>query len=80
MPHTETRVRRHPSTSRLFGFAVNATETAIAAFTTWQRAVSRCRKIADLTPDRLRDIGHAEPPAPMLEVKAGLITTLESLR
>jgi hypothetical protein len=80
MPHTETRVHRDPSRSRLFGFAVKATATAIAALTTWQRAVSRRRAIADLPPEQLEDIGHAQPPAPVLEVKAGLITILKSLR
>jgi hypothetical protein len=80
MPHTETRIRHHPSRERLLGFALKASATAMAALITWQRAVSRRWAIADLPPEQLKDIGHAEPPAPVLEVKAGLITTLKSLR
>jgi len=80
MPHTETRVRPHLSRARLFGFVLKATATAVAALKTWQRAILRRRAIADLPPEQLKDIGHAEPPAPVLEVKAGLITTLKSLR
>jgi hypothetical protein len=65
---------------RLLGFVLKTTATAIAALKIWQRAVSRRRAIADLTPDQLRDVGHAETPAPVLEVKAGLITNLISMR
>jgi len=79
MPHTETRVRRQLSRA-LSVFALQTTATAIAALKSWQRTISRRRAIADLPPDRLHDIGHAEPPAPVLEVKAGLITILKSLR
>ena len=56
------------------------TAAAIAALKTWQRTVSRRRAIADLPSDRLKDIGHAKAPAPVLEVKAGLITNLMSVR
>ena len=35
---------------------------------------------ADLTPDQLKDIGHAEAPLPTFNVKAGLITNLMSMR
>jgi hypothetical protein len=80
MAHSETRVDRHSSRVRLLGLVLKTTATAIAARRTWQRTVSRRRSIADLTPDRLRDIGHAEAPAPVLEVKAGLITNLISMR
>jgi hypothetical protein len=76
MPRTET----YPSTVRLLGFVLKATATAIAAFKTWQRTDRRRRAIADLSPDQLRDIGHAETPAPALEDKAGLTTTLLSMR
>jgi hypothetical protein len=80
MPHMETRVRHHSLRVRLLGFVLKTTATAIAALKNWQRTVSRRRAIADLPPEQLRDIGHAETPAPVLEVKAGLITTLISMR
>jgi hypothetical protein len=75
MARTKTRVGRH--SSRL---VLKTTATAVAALETWQWTVSRRRAIQDLTPDQLRDIGHAEAPAPVLEVKAGLITNLISMR
>ncbi len=76
MAHTQNRVDSH----RLLGLVLKTTATAIAALKTWQRTVSRRRAIADLTSDQLRDIGHAEAPAPVLEVKAGLVTNLKSMR
>ncbi|MEZ2130749.1 MULTISPECIES: DUF1127 domain-containing protein [unclassified Sinorhizobium] len=80
MPHTETCPRHHSSRVHLLGFVLKTTATAIAALKVWQRTISRRRAIADLSPDQLRDIGHAEAPMPVLEVKAGLITNLMSMR
>jgi hypothetical protein len=80
MPHTETRIRLHVSRVRLSGLMLKTAATAAAALKTWQRIISRRRAIADLPPEQLEDIGHAAPPAPVLEVKAGLITILKSLR
>lgn len=79
MAHTETRLGSR-SAVRLLGLVLKTTATAIAALKTWQQTVSTRRAIADLTPDRVTDIGHAEAPAPVLEVKAGLITNLMSMR
>jgi hypothetical protein len=69
-----------PRAARLLGLVLKTTATAIAALRAWQQTVSRRRAIANLTADQLRDIGHAEPPVPVLEVKAGLITNLISAR
>jgi hypothetical protein len=80
MARTETRVGRHSSRVRLLELVPKTTATAIAVLKGWERTVSRRRAIADLTPDRLRDIGHAEACAPVFEVKAGLITNLTSMR
>ena len=80
MAHTKTRVDRHSSRGRLLGLVVKIASTAIATRKTWQRTVTRRRAIADSTADRLRDIGYVEPPAPVLEVKAGLVTNLISMR
>jgi hypothetical protein len=80
MPHTETRIRLHVSRARLSGYALKTAATAVVILKTWQRAILRRRAIADLPPEQLEDIGHAGPPAPVLEVKAGLITILKSLR
>nr|WP_292523584.1 DUF1127 domain-containing protein [Mesorhizobium sp.] len=52
----------------------------IAAFRGWRRTVARRRALADLTPDQLNDIGHPEAPRPVLDIKAGLITNLMSMR
>ena len=78
MPQAETRVG-HLGV-RPLGLVLKTTATAIAALKSWQRTVSRRRALADLTADRLRDIGYAEAPAPVLEVKAGLVTNLISMR
>ena len=80
MAYRETRAGRHSPTARLLGLVLRTTATAIAARKAWQRTVSRRLATANLTPDQLRDIGHAETPAPVLEVKAGLITNLISAR
>jgi uncharacterized protein YjiS (DUF1127 family) len=64
----------------LLGPALKTTAATIATLRTWRRTVSRRRAIADLTPEQLRDIGRAEAPMPVLEVKAGLITNLMSMR
>ncbi|MBY3134001.1 hypothetical protein HFO30_19740 [Rhizobium laguerreae] len=73
MPRAEIRVD-YSSRVRRLGF-VKAT---VAAFKTL--TVSRHRAIADLSPDQLREIGHAEAPTPVLEVEPGLITYLMSMR
>jgi hypothetical protein len=78
--YMETRVHRHSLTARLLGIVLKTTAGAIAAFKAWRRTGPRWQAIADLPPDRVRDIGHAEAPAPVLEVKAGLITNLMSMR
>jgi uncharacterized protein YjiS (DUF1127 family) len=80
MAHMETRAGRHSSTVRPLGLVLKTTATAIAALKIWQRTVSRRRTIANLTADQLRDIGHAEAPAPVLEVNPGLVTNLMSMR
>lgn len=74
MPRAETRVDH---SSRLPGFVLKATDVALK---TWQSTVSRRRAIADFPPERLRDIGQAEAPAAVLEVKPGLVTNLMSMR
>jgi hypothetical protein len=71
---------RHAFSMRLLGCVLNAAAMAIAALKTRQRTVSRRRATADLTPEQLKDIGHADVPAPVLEVKAGLLTNLMSMR
>ncbi len=80
MAHTETRGGHYSSTVRLLGLVLKTTAIAIVALKTWRRTASRRRAIANLTPDQLRDIGHAEPPVPVLEVKPGLVTNLMSMR
>jgi hypothetical protein len=54
----------------------------IAAFETWRQSVANRKALAGLTVDELRDIGHpvADAPTPTLDIKAGLITNLISMR
>ncbi len=80
MAHTDTHASHHPSTVRLLGLVLKT--TAIAGRQTWKRTVSRRPTIGNFvfTADQLRDIGHAEASAPVLEVKAGLVTNLISMR
>ncbi|RWK55745.1 MAG: DUF1127 domain-containing protein [Mesorhizobium sp.] len=80
MAHTETRTGRSTSKKRLFGSSLKSAATMIAAFRGWRRTVARRRALADLTPDQLNDIGHPEAPRPVLDIKAGLITNLMSMR
>ncbi|CAN7439756.1 DUF1127 domain-containing protein [Rhizobium leguminosarum] len=87
MAHTET----HPDISaperQVFGFRPNSLATVVAALRAWQRAVVRRKALAELTPDQLRDIGypredigHPQDNRPVLEIKAGLMTELMSMR
>lgn len=80
MAHTETRVENCASTRRLLGVALKSIVTMVAALTAWQRTVARRRATTDLTRDQLKDIGHSEVPRPTLDIKAGLITNLMSMR
>ncbi|AZN98352.1 DUF1127 domain-containing protein [Mesorhizobium sp. M9A.F.Ca.ET.002.03.1.2] len=77
MPRTKTHIDHSSKVRLLLGFGL---KTTIDALKTWQQTVSRRRAIADLPPEQLRDIGLTEAPAPVLEVKAGLITNLISMR
>jgi hypothetical protein len=80
MAHTKTRVGRQSSRVHLPALVLKTTAAAVAALKAWQRTVSRRRAIADLSPNQLREVNHVEVPAPVLEVKAGLITNLMSMR
>jgi hypothetical protein len=80
MPRTIPPIRHYSRGFGLLGFVLKATATGMASLTNWQRTVSIRRAIADLPADRLKDIDHAEAPTPVIEVKAGLITTLISMR
>ncbi len=83
MAHTETHAASAPirqvSESRVNNITI-LTAALAAAVRQWRRAAARRRVLADLTPDQLRDIGQPEINRPMLEVKAGLITNLMSMR
>ncbi|TIU98627.1 MAG: DUF1127 domain-containing protein [Mesorhizobium sp.] len=80
MAHTETRTGRSASKKRLFGSSRKSVALMIAAFRGWRRTAAECRALADLTPDQLNDIGHPEARRPALDIKAGLITNLMSMR
>ncbi|MER8825762.1 DUF1127 domain-containing protein [Mesorhizobium sp. M0938] len=74
MAHTETRASKRQL------FVSGLKSVAIAALRDWWRSVARRRALAELTPDQLNDIGHPEAHRPVLNIKAGLITKLMSMR
>ncbi|ANK90774.1 MULTISPECIES: DUF1127 domain-containing protein [Rhizobium] len=79
MAHTETQTIVSAPTRRMAGL-MNVITILLAALRTWQRAVASRRQLAELTPYQLRDIGHPEANRPVLDIKAGLITNLMSMR
>ncbi|NKK75700.1 DUF1127 domain-containing protein [Rhizobium leguminosarum bv. viciae] len=80
MAHTETHAGISAPKGQLFGFRPNSVAIIVAALRKWQRSVARRKALADLTPDQLRDIGHPQANRPVLEIKAGLMTKLMSMR
>ncbi|MHC2214632.1 DUF1127 domain-containing protein [Rhizobium leguminosarum] len=80
MAHTETHAGISAPKGQLFGFRSNSVAMIVAALRKWQRSVARRKALADMTPDQLRDIGHPGANRPVLEIKAGLMTKLMSMR
>ncbi|TCU06793.1 DUF1127 domain-containing protein [Rhizobium sullae] len=80
MVHTETHAVGSAPEKQLFGSKPNSVATIVTALAVWRRTVAERKALAELTPDQLRDIGHPEVNRPVLEVKAGLITNLTSMR
>jgi uncharacterized protein YjiS (DUF1127 family) len=80
MADTQTHAHRSVSKRHLLGSSLKSAATMIAASSGWRRTVARRRALADLTPDQLNDIGHPEAHRPVLDIKAGLITNLMSMR
>ncbi|MFF0950258.1 DUF1127 domain-containing protein [Rhizobium leguminosarum] len=87
MAHTETHAGISAPKGQLFGFRPNSVAIIVAALRKWQRSVARRKALADLTSDQLRDIGyprddigHPQVNRPVLEIKAGLMTKLMSMR
>lgn len=66
------------------GFAaqfIAVTATPIATIESWYRRVQRGRALDALSADQLKDIGYSSiEPKPILEVDAGLMTKLMSMR
>ncbi|WP_064706606.1 DUF1127 domain-containing protein [Rhizobium bangladeshense] len=79
MAHTETQTIVSAPTSQVPG-PMNIIATSVAGLQAWRRAVVGRQRLAELTPDQLRDIGHTEANRPVLQIKAGLITNLMSMR
>ncbi|MDO3432536.1 DUF1127 domain-containing protein [Rhizobium sp. CBN3] len=79
MAHTETQPIVSAPTNQVAG-PMNIIANLIAGLQAWRRAVVSRQRLAELTPDQLRDIGHPETNRPVLEIKAGLITNLMSMR
>lgn len=70
----------YTKTGERLGSTLDGLATMIAAFRLRRRIRATRRAVADLTPDQLNDIGHPIAPQPMLDVKAGLMTNLMSMR
>ena len=77
MAHTELRANRP---SNLLDAARRGMATLVSGLAAWQRAVASRKAIAELTPEQLQDIGQSEALRPTLEIKAGLVTNLMSMR
>lgn len=81
MAQIETHTGVRAPEKQVSGSKSNPVAAMVAALRAWQSAGSRRKALADLTPDQLRDIGYSEANhRPILEVKAGLMTTLMSMR
>ncbi|TAX72633.1 DUF1127 domain-containing protein [Rhizobium leguminosarum] len=87
MAHTETHAGISAPERQAFGSWPSSVAMIVAALRKWQRSVARRKALADLTPDQLRDIGHPrddighpQDNRPVLEIKAGLMTKLMSMR
>jgi len=80
MAHTETHAAVSAPIRQVSESRVNSITILAAAVRQWRRAVARRKVLAELTPDQLRDIGQAEINRPVLEIKAGLMTNLMSMR
>ena len=87
MAHTETHAGISAPERQAFGSWPNSVATIVAALRAWRRVAVRRKALAELTPDQLRDIGypgddigHPQDNRPVLEIKAGLMTKLMSMR
>lgn len=78
MAQVEILADRHSTMGWLF----RSLETLIGALAVWRQTVANRHAIAGLTTHELRDIGHplADSPSPTLEIKAGLMANLMSMR
>ena len=80
MAHTETHIGRAPTETRRWGTKLNIVATAIAAFRKRRQAIAARRVLTELTPEQLSDMGLPQANHPALDIKAGLITNLMSMR
>ena len=73
---TETKVTTVSLTAQIWATSI----VAIRTFSAWRRAANTKKALAELSPDRLQDIGHVESPQPVLTIKPGLMANLMSMR
>ncbi|MFS2180191.1 DUF1127 domain-containing protein [Rhizobium pisi] len=76
MTDTHSLALRRALQTGLFESAVAIIEAVKAR---WQAAATR-RALAELTSDQLDDVGYPPPNRPTLEIKAGTMTKLLSMR
>ena len=79
MTHTEIRANRQVPGTSISGWKLGFSPI-MEVIKEWRQAAARRRTLSQLTCDQLDDIGHQRPNLPTLEVKAGLIIDLMSMR
>ena len=79
MTHTETRANRQATGTSFSGWKLGKS-SIVEVGKEWRRAAVRQRTLSELTCEQLDDIGHERPNLPTLEVKAGLVIDLMSMR
>jgi uncharacterized protein YjiS (DUF1127 family) len=80
MAHTEAHAGVSVSKKRLSASRPKGVATIVSALRKWRRNFARRKALAGLTPDQLRDIGQPGYNRPVLEIKAGLMAKLMSMR
>ena len=80
MAHTETYAGVSTPKRQLFAFRPTSAAVVVAALKAWRQAAARRRALANLAPYELRDIGYPEINRSVLEIEAGLMTKLMSMR
>lgn len=80
MPHMENLAGYRSSAANVFASVLEKVARAATAARLRRNAAATRRLLRNLTPEQLDDIGYPEPSLPRIEVRAGLIANLMSMR